>query len=139
MTEPRYGVLLDQNAFMTLTAYPPEDQSRIRSSLGHLIGPGALEKLWRRVHELPGKHLHYSLRVPGDILVIFKRQLDMIVVLDIFRRGTLEAYATRSASANSAGELKPEPEPAQGHLPASDVRRKKPRAKLRGEARRGQH
>jgi hypothetical protein len=140
MTEPRHGVLLSDNALMTLTAYPPEDQSRIRSSLGHLIGPGALERLWRRVHELPGDHLRYSFRVPGDILVIFKRQRDMIVVTDIVRRGTLEVFAAaRSASANSVRKPEVDAEPAERPLPPPDARPQKSRVKPRGEARRGQH
>jgi hypothetical protein len=139
MTDMRYGVLFEDRAFMTLTAYPPKDQSRIRSSLGHLIGPGALETLWRRVQELPGDHLRYSLRVPGNILVIFKRQHDMIVVTDIVRRETLEVFAARSASANSVRKPKADAEPAERHLPPPDARPQKPRVKLRGEARRGQH
>jgi hypothetical protein len=78
------------------------------------------------------------LRVPGDILVIFKRQLDMIVVTDIVRRETLEVFAAWSASANS-GKPKADAEPAQTHLPLPDAREQRPRVKPRREARRGQH
>jgi hypothetical protein len=139
MTDTKWGVLVDQRAAMVLNAYPPEEQSRIRSNLGHLIGPGALERLGRRIHELPGDKLLYSLRVRPDIRVIFARQGDTIVVLDILRQGTLEAFASASSSANSIGKAKLDPEQAEGRLPQSDRRSKKPQVKLPRGARRGPH
>jgi len=134
MTETRWGLLIDRRAGMTLNAYPPEDQARIRSSLGHLLGPGALEKLGKRVHLLPGDEPLYSLRVPPDIRVIFARRGDSIIIIDILRRGTLEAFASRSAPVDLAGD----PEQPDALHPENDLRRKKPRAKLHREAQHGQ-
>ena len=117
MTDTKWGVLLDDRAAMVLNAYPPEDQSCIRSSLGQLIGPGAIERLGRRIHELAGEKLLYSLRVPGDIRVIFARRGDTIIVVDILRREMLARFASASSSANSIGKPNSDPDEAERRVP----------------------
>jgi hypothetical protein len=97
MAETSYGLLVDRRAAWTLNAFPPEDQARIRSSFGHLLGPTALERLGRRVRQLPTDEPLYSLRVPPDIRIIFSRRGDMITIVDILCQGTIEAFAASSA------------------------------------------
>src|SRR5262245_43919086 len=108
MTETKSGLSIDRRASMALSAFPPEDQARVRSTLGHLLGPTALEDLGGRVHRLPADEALYSMRVPPDIRVIFAREGDTIVVVDIIRRGALESFASGSAPATSAGNPGPE-------------------------------
>ena len=93
MAETSYGLLFGRQAAMVLNAFPPKDRARIRSTLGHLIGPTALEELGGRVRHLPTDEPLYSVRVPPDIRIIFSRQGDMITIVNILRQGTIEAFA----------------------------------------------
>jgi hypothetical protein len=136
MTETRWGLLIDRRAAMTFNAFPPEDQARIRSSLGHLLGPNAEERLGGRVHRLPGDEPLYSMRVPPDLRIIFARQCDSISVVDILRRGTLETFASGSVSSNSVGELDAEPEPSKSRPPQPELV-PAAQAKLKRRTRRG--
>ena len=102
MPKTNSGLVIDRRAYMALNGFPPEDQSRIRSSLGHLLGPAAIEELGGRVHRLSGDEPLYSIRVPPDIRVIFTRLDNTIVVVDVLRRGTLETFAAGSATMISA-------------------------------------
>jgi hypothetical protein len=97
MAETTYGLLINRRAAMALNAFPPQEQARIRSTLGHLLGPSALEELGGRVRRLPTDEPLYSLRVPPDIRIVFSRQGDTITVIDLLRRGTIEAFAASSA------------------------------------------
>jgi hypothetical protein len=97
MAETSYNLQMNYLATMALNALPPEDQRRIRSSLGHLIGPAALEKLGSRVRHLPTDEPLYILRVPPDLRIIFSHRGDMVTIRDILRQGTIEAFAASSA------------------------------------------
>jgi hypothetical protein len=108
MAETSYGLLIGRRAAMAINAFPPEERSRIRSALGHLIGPTALEELGRRVRHLPTDEPLYTLRVPPDILVVFSRQGDMITIVDFIRQGTIEALAASSARAMPGGDQGPQ-------------------------------
>jgi hypothetical protein len=128
MAETKSGLWIDRRATMTLNAFPPEDQARVRSTLGHLLGPTALEEMGGRVHRLPADEPLYSIRVPPDIRVIFTRRGDTIIVVDILRRGTLETFAAGLSVADTSGN--PDLESSESLLSQSDLRRAKRRAKL---------
>lgn len=104
MAETSYNLQMNRLATMALNAFPPEDQRRIRSALGHLIGPTALEKLGGRVRHLPTDEPLYSLRVPPDLRIIFHHQGDLVTIRDILRQGTIEAFAASSAPEVPVGE-----------------------------------
>jgi hypothetical protein len=127
------GLVIDRRAYMALNGFPSEDQSRIRSSLGHLLGPAAIEELGGRVHRLPGDEPLYSIRVPPDIRVIFTRLDNTIVVVDVLRRGTLETFASGSATVIPA--VDPGPEQTERPLKQAD----RVLAKHRAKSHRGTH
>jgi hypothetical protein len=109
MTDTASVVSIGRRAAMALSSFPREEQVRVRSTIGQLLGPTAIEELGRRVRRLPSDELLYSIRVPPDILVIFARQgSNTTTVVDVFRRGALEAYAASMASAKTAGNPGPE-------------------------------
>jgi hypothetical protein len=97
MAETSYNLQMNRLAVMALNAFPPEDQRRIRSALGHLIGPMALDKLGSRVRRLSTDEPLYSLRVPPDFRIFFSHQGDLVTIRDILRQGTIEAFAASSA------------------------------------------
>ncbi len=124
------GLVIDRRAHMALNGFPPEDQSRVRSSLGHLLGPAAIKELGDRVHRLPGEEALYSIRVPPDIRIIFARLDNTIVVVDVLRRGTLETFASGSAAVSSPDDADPEQAdrpPAKTDRILSKHRAKRPR------------
>lgn len=114
MAETSYALQMNRLAAWTLNAFPPKDRARIRSSLGHLIGPTALEELGPRVRRLPSDEPLYSLRVPPDILIIFSRQRDMITIRDILRQETLEAIAASSSRELPVDESNSQPATHRG-------------------------
>ncbi len=124
MADTDYGVLFTQRVAWGLDQFPPEDQARIRSSVGHLIGPAALEKLGKRVRELPTDEPLYSFRVTPDLQIIFSRRGDIITVVDLVRRETLEAFAASSAPKVAGDE--PGSRPSQG-LPGQPDRSRPPK------------
>ena len=71
MSETTSGLVMVRQAAMAINGFPPEDQARIRSTLGHLLGPAAIDELGSRVHRLDSDEPLYSVSVPPDILVIF--------------------------------------------------------------------
>jgi hypothetical protein len=135
MAESGYRLQMNRLAIMALNAYPPEDQRRIRSSLGHLIGPAALEKLGSRVRRLPTDEPLYSLRVPPGLRIIFSHQGDLVTILDVFRRETLEAYAASLAPKVPADE--PSSASLKGPPAQPDLTRTPRRAKTHQGSRRG--
>jgi hypothetical protein len=100
-------VQIDDRAAATINAYPPEDQRRIRSAIGHLLGWDVMERLGERVRRLPTDEPLYILRAPHGLRIIFSRErsreCDTITVLDILRQETLEAFAA-SAAANARND-----------------------------------
>ena len=55
MTKASSRLQIDDRAAATINAYPPEDQRRIRSAIGHLLGWDVLERLGERVRRLDRK------------------------------------------------------------------------------------
>jgi hypothetical protein len=98
MTKASSRLQIDDRAAATINAYPPEDQRRIRSAIGHLLGWDVLERLGERVRRLPTEEPLYIFRVPHGLRIVFSRECDMITVLDILRQGTLEAFAASAAA-----------------------------------------
>jgi hypothetical protein len=135
MAETNSELLIDRRATMALNGFPPEDQSRIRSTVGHLLGPTAIEELGSRVHRLNSDEPLYSVRVPPDIRVIFTRRGDTIHVVDVVRRGTLKTFASGSTRTLSVGD--PGLEHLQKPLPPSEPDRAKRRNKVPRVTRRG--
>ena len=120
MTEASRVLQIDRRAAMALNAFPPEDRVRIRSALGHLLGPAALEDLGGRIHRLPADEPLYSVRIPPDLRVIIARRGDTIAVVDVLRRGALESFAAAATPPAPRDDMGP---PA-GSLTASPVRPK---------------
>jgi hypothetical protein len=114
MAETSYGLQMNRLAAWALNAFPPKDRARIRSTLGHLIGPTALEELGARVRHLPTDEPLYSLRVPPDIRIIFSRRGDMTTIVDILRQGAIEAFAASSAPEIPVDEPSSQTEPHRG-------------------------
>ena len=131
MAESSYRLEMNRLAIMALNAFPPEDQRRIRSSLGHLIGPMALDKLGSRVRRLPTDEPLYSLRVPPDLRVFFSHQGDLVTIRDILRQATIEAFA-----ASSAREV-PDDQPSLGSPPGPPARSGLGRTTQRAKTQRG--
>jgi hypothetical protein len=134
MAETSYNLQMNRLAAWTLDAFPPEDQRRIRSALGHLIGPTALEKLGSRVRRLPTDEPLYSLRVPPGLRIIFSHQGDLVTIRDILRRETIEAFAASSAPKVPADE--PSSGSSQGPPTQPDLGRTTQRAKTQRGSRR---
>jgi hypothetical protein len=129
MAETNSGLVMVRQAALALNGFPPEDQARIRSTLGHLIGPTAIEELGSRVHPLDSDEALYSVGVPPDILVIFARRGDTIAILDLVRRGALKTFASGSARAQSEGRLPGDPDrPLPSEAGNARRRKKVPRA-----------
>jgi hypothetical protein len=134
MAETTSGLMIIRQAALALNGFPPEDQSNIRSTLGHLLGPTAIEELGSRVHRLESDEPLYSVSVPSDILVLFTRRGDTTLILDVVRRGALKAFASGLTRAQSEGVAGPtsleKPLPSD---PGSPKQRKKvPRVSRRG-------
>ncbi len=99
---------IDDRAAATINAYPPEDQRRIRSAIGHLLGWDVLDRLGARVRRLPTDEPLYIFRVPHGLRIVFSRERsregDTITVIDILRQETLEAFAASAAARAHGGE-----------------------------------
>jgi hypothetical protein len=108
MTKASSRLQIDDRAAATINAYPPEEQKRIRSAIGHLLGWDVLERLGARVRRLPTDEPLYIFRVPHGLRIIFSRERsregDTITVRDILRQETLEAFAAGAAAGARSDE-----------------------------------
>ena len=134
MTKASNRLQIDDSATATINAYPPEDQRRIRSAIGHLLGWDALERLGERVRRLPTDEPLYIFRVPHGLRIIFSRERsqegDVITILDILRQGTLEAFAASAvdmASGNERGRVPALKSSRPAELKTAAPRNKAPR------------
>jgi hypothetical protein len=132
-------VQIDDRAAATINAYPPEDQRRIRSAIGHLLGWDVLERLGERVRRLPTDEPLYIFRAPHGLRIIFSRErsreCDTITVIDILRQETLEAFAA-SAAANARNDEPGGQSPRKSSAPTKP-KRTAPPTKAPGGSRRG--
>jgi hypothetical protein len=101
-------VQIDDRAAATIDAYPPADQRRIRSAIGHLLGWDVLERLGERVRRLPTDEPLYIYRAPRGLRIIFSRErsreCDTITVIDILRQQTIDALAASASAKGSVDE-----------------------------------
>ena len=113
MTKASSRLQIDDRAAATINAYPPAEQRRIRSAIGHLLGRDVMERLGTRVRHLPAEEPLYIFRVPPDFRIIFSRELsregDLITVLDVLRQGTIDGLAASASAATSTVEPAEEP------------------------------
>jgi hypothetical protein len=102
MTKASSRLQVDDRAAATINAYPPEEQRRIRSAIGQLLGWDMLERLGARVRRLPTDEPLYIFRMPHGLRIISSRDRsregDTITVLDVLRRETLVAFAASAAA-----------------------------------------
>jgi hypothetical protein len=134
-------VQIDDRAAATINAYPPEDQRRIRSAIGHLLGWDVMERLGERVRRLPTDEPLYILRAPHGLRIIFSRErsreCDTITVIDILRQETIDALAANAAAKAHSGEPSAE-SPQKSSTPAKS-KRTAPRDKASKGSRGGTH
>jgi hypothetical protein len=139
MTKASSRLQIDDRAAATINAYPPEDQRRIRSAIGHLLGWDVLERLGERVRRLPTDEPLYIYRVPHGLRIIFSRErsreCDLITVLDILRQGTLEAFAASAAA--KVPIVEPGVESHRESSAPTKTKRTAPRTKVPKGSRRG--
>jgi hypothetical protein len=125
MTTVSSRVQIDDRAAATINAYPPEDQRRIRSAIGHLLGWDVLERLGERVRRLPTDEPLYIFRVPHGLRIVFSRERsregDTITVIDVLRQETIDALAANAAARARGGEAGAE-SPQKSSPPAKSKR-----------------